>query len=106
MSAEIIAVGTEILLGDIVNTNAQYISQELAKLGFVFRDSKSNFIFASNPNISNVALFEALREADIYVRHFSKPERIREYLRISIGTDEEMQTFIDFVKDYLTKQEK
>lgn len=79
----------------------EWTKQELAKLGFVFRDSKSNFIFASNPSISNVALFEALREADIYVRHFSKPERIREYLRISIGTDEEMQTFIDFVKNYL-----
>ena len=39
-------------------------------------------------------IFEELKKRGIYVRHFSKPERISNYLRISIGTDEEMRTFI------------
>jgi len=74
---------------------------QLRDLGFVFGDSKSNFIFARHPEISGEALFEALREQDIYVRHFSKPERIREYLRITIGTDEQMQVFVDFLREYI-----
>ena len=42
-----------------------------------------------------------LREHDIYVRHFTKPSRIRNYLRISIGTDEEMKTLIDCLEQFL-----
>ena len=45
-------------------------------------------------------LFEALREQHIYVRYFPK-DRIDNFLRITIGTREEMQKFIDFLKDYL-----
>ena len=45
-------------------------------------------------------LFEDLKKKDIYVRHFSKPERIANYLRITIGTDEEMDTLITFLKNY------
>ena len=48
-------------------------------------------------------MFEALKEKDIYVRHFSNPARINEYLRISIGTDEQMQEFIDFLKAYINQ---
>ena len=50
-----------------------------------------------------VKLFEDMKQADIYVRHFDKPERIRPYLRISIGTDEQMQELIAFLKKYLGK---
>jgi len=45
-------------------------------------------------------LFEDLRKKDIYVRHFSS-ERIRNYLRITIGTDEEMDTLLEFLRDYI-----
>ena len=38
------------------------------------------------------------------MRHFRKPERINEYLRITIGTDEQMQTFVDFLKDYINNK--
>ena len=81
----------------------EWTKQELRKLGFVFGDSKSNFIFAKHPEISGEALFEDLKKADIYVRHFSNPSRINEYLRISIGTDEEMEQFIAFVREYVNK---
>ncbi len=79
----------------------EWTKEELRKLGFRFGDSKSNFIFASHEKIPAVELFEALREADIYVRYFKKPERINNYLRISIGTQEEMEEFIAFLKKYI-----
>lgn len=75
--------------------------KELAALGFVFGDSKSNFIFASHPKVSAEELMGALREQNIYVRHFTHPERIRNYLRISIGMDAEMDALIAFLKNYL-----
>ncbi len=75
----------------------------LKELGFVFADSMSNFLFITHPTVECVALFEALREAHIYVRHFSKPERIRPYLRVTIGTDEEMDCFLNFVRDFVEK---
>jgi histidinol-phosphate aminotransferase len=87
---------------DKIIATREWTKKELAKLGFVFGDSKSNFIFARHPKVSGEALFAALKEQDIYVRHFAKPERIREYLRITIGTDEEMKTLIAFLQDYLS----
>ena len=63
-------------------------------------DSKSNFLFVTHDKISMERLFEDLKKKDIYVRHFSKPERIANYLRITIGTDEEMNTLITFLKNY------
>ena len=92
----------EITRDKIIQTR-EWTKQELKRLGFVFGDSKSNFIFAMHPDVSGVALFEALREHDIFVRHFSNPARINEYLRITIGTDEQMKTFIAFLEDYLNK---
>lgn len=83
----------------------EWTKKELKELGFVFGDSKSNFIFATHPTIDVVKLFEKLKLSDIYVRHFNKPERIVPYLRISIGTQEEMETFVAFLKDYLKAQE-
>ncbi len=88
---------------DKIIQTREWTKQELKRLGFVFGDSKSNFIFAMHPDVSGVALFEALREHDIFVRHFSNPPRINEYLRITIGTDEQMKTFIAFLEDYLNK---
>lgn len=76
------------------------VKGELKKLGFTFPDSKTNFIFASHERIPAQQLFQALREADIYVRHWNKP-RISEYLRITIGTEEQMDKLLDFLRDYV-----
>lgn len=81
----------------------EWAKKELKALGFEFGDSKSNFIFATHPDVDIVKLFEDLKQADIYVRHFNKPERVVPYLRISIGTDEEMRELIDFLKNYIRK---
>ena len=76
------------------------VKKEMADLGFTFPDSKTNFIFASHKTVPAKEIFEALREQDIYVRFWNK-ERINNSLRITIGTDEEMNTMIGFLKTYL-----
>ena len=73
---------------------------ELKSLGFTFPDSQANFIFAKHENVSGQSLFCALKAAGIYVRHWNAP-RIEDYLRISIGTDAQMDKLIAFLKDYL-----
>ena len=90
----------EMTRNKIIETR-EWTKAELKKLGFHFGDSKSNFIFATHETISAVELFEALRKEDIYVRYFKKPERIDNYLRISIGTQEEMEALIGFLKIYI-----
>lgn len=85
------------IVGKIVNTR-EWVKKELKELGFVFKDSMSNFIFATHPDYDIVNIFEELRKRDIYVRHFNG-ERIKDYLRISIGTDEEMKTLINTIKE-------
>ncbi len=86
-------------VGKVVATR-EWTKGELHRLGFVFQDSKSNFIFASHPKCQAKKLFEALKERGIYVRYFAKP-RIDNYLRISIGTDEEMKALVAFLDKYI-----
>ncbi|MDD6201560.1 MAG: histidinol-phosphate transaminase [Lachnospiraceae bacterium] len=76
------------------------VKQELSELGFVFPDSKANFIFAKHKTAKAKNIFEAAKQEGIYVRYFNKP-RIDDYLRISIGTDEEMDRLLAFLKRYL-----
>ena len=81
----------------------EWTKAKLKDLGFSFKDSKSNFIFAKHESKKAKDIFEALKEAGIYVRYFSKPERISNYLRITIGTDDEMEKLIGFLQQYLEK---
>lgn len=76
-------------IGKIINTR-EWVMEELKKLGFTFPDSKTNFIFATHKTIPAENIFEALKARKIFVRYFNK-SRINNYLRISIGTDEEMK---------------
>ena len=78
----------------------EWTKKELKALGFSFQDSVSNFIFAAHETCPAEKIFEALREKHIYVRYFPKG-RTKNFLRITIGTQEEMQTFINVLKDYL-----
>lgn len=77
--------------------------KRLAELDFIFQDSKTNFIFASHKRVPAQEIFDVLRQNEIYVRHWNKP-RIENYLRISIGTDEEMKTVLDFLEHYLKER--
>ena len=87
--------------GKIVATR-EWVKQELSRLGFTFPDSKANFVFASHKTAPAQEIFQALREADIYVRYWNKP-RINNCLRITIGTDDEMHSLIAFLRNYLEK---
>ena len=76
--------------------------KEMASLGFTFADSMANFLFVTHERVRAKELFEALKAEGIYVRYFNKP-RIDNHLRITIGTDEEMDTLFDFLRTYLKK---
>ncbi len=78
----------------------EWVKKALTELGFTFPDSYANFVFATHKSVPAEDIFKALREQNIFVRYFKKP-RIDNYLRITVGTDEEMQTLIDFLTRYL-----
>lgn len=108
MNSLTLAVGTEAvrddayfkeITGRIIRTRERS-KRELTSLGFRFEDSKSNFIFATHETIPAKELFEALKEQDIYVRYWNKP-RISNHLRISVGTDEEMDALFAFLRKYI-----
>ena len=83
-----------------IKATRRWTEDALRELGFSFQDSQSNFLFVTHERVPARELFAALREAKIIVRYFDKP-RIDNYLRITIGTDEEMEKLIAFLKDYL-----
>ena len=62
--------------------------------------SKANFLFATHARIPAKELFEALKQQDIFVRYFASP-RIDNYLRITVGTDAEMDELLAFLKKYV-----
>ena len=78
----------------------EWTKQELTKLDFSFGDSQANFIFATHRMVSASKICEMLRNTDIYVRYFAK-NRIDNYLRITIGTKNEMKNLIKVLEDYL-----
>ncbi len=85
-------------VGKIVKTR-EWTKEQLKKLGFSFADSKSNFLFVTHEKVPAGEIFAALKENGIYVRHWNKP-RIDNYLRITIGTDEQMRALVAFLEKY------
>lgn len=71
---------------------------KLEELGFTFTDSKTNFLFAKHNTLRAEVIFEELKKRNIFVRYFNKP-RIDNYLRITIGTDEEMDVLYQALKE-------
>lgn len=85
----------------IIHTR-EVVKKELEALDFTVLDSKTNFLFITHKTVKAQDIFQALREENIFVRYFEKP-RIDNYLRVTIGTEEEMNTFLEFLKKYLTQ---
>lgn len=83
----------------------EWTKKQLQNLGFSFQDSQSNFIFATHKEKKAEDIFNYLKTKDIFVRFFKKP-RIDNYLRISIGTDQEMEILIKELTTYLKGEEK
>ena len=78
----------------------EYVTEELRKLGFEVIDSKTNFVFAKSDKIEGEELYRRLKEKGVLIRHFSLP-RIKEYNRITIGTEEQMELFLQKTKSVL-----
>ena len=85
----------------LIIATRERMKRELKKMGFLLWDSKSNFLFVTHPLVKAQKLYEDLRSVGIYVRYFSKPERISDYLRIAIGTDQETDYLIMQLKKIL-----
>lgn len=78
------------------------VTEELSEIGFNVVPSKANFIFAGHPKYPAGELFVKLREKGVLVRYFNK-DRINNYLRISIGSEEEMEFFIGKIKEIIAE---
>jgi histidinol-phosphate aminotransferase len=73
----------------------------LEGLGFEVLPSAANFIFTRHPQHDAETLATALREQKVIIRHFKKPARIAQFLRITIGTDDECKALVDALKNTL-----
>lgn len=78
------------------------VTDAMREMGFKVLDSSTNFIFATNDSLSMKDMFEYLKTKKVYIRYFSVP-RIENYVRISIGTDDEMDIFLRELKGYTEK---
>ena len=75
----------------------EWTIEQLQAMDFYVTESKANFVFVSHPVVPAQKLFAELREQGVLVRYFNQP-RIDNFLRVSIGTDEEMEQFIAAVR--------
>ena len=81
-----------------IQANRAYTTAELAKLGFETLPSVTNFIFTRCPGVEGGALYRALKAKGVLVRHWDKPE-IADWLRVTIGTREQMDFFLDKIRE-------
>ena len=78
------------------------VTEELRLLGFEVLDSQTNFIMATHEGYNMKEMFEYLKKNKIFIRYFNQP-RINKYVRITIGTDEEMDKFLNGVKNFINR---
>ena len=88
-------------LAKIVATR-EHAKKVLAEMGFQFPDSQSNFLFVTHPDYSAKELYEMLKEQHIFVRYFGTG-RTKDYLRITIGTEEQMETLYAALRAYFQR---
>ena len=78
-------------------------ARALREMGFRLPDSQANFLFVTHPRIDGARLYQKCRERGILIRHFSDPA-IAQYNRVTIGAEEEMETFLTMVRDILREE--
>ena len=83
-----------------IMTTRAYTKEKLENLGFTVLDSRSNFLFARKPGTDGGAIYRGLKERGVLVRHFDK-DPIRDYNRITIGTQEQMDIFLTKLEELL-----
>jgi histidinol-phosphate aminotransferase len=84
----------------VIRSRTELVNQ-LQLLGFETLPSTANFIFTRHPKHAGSKLYQLLRERGIIVRHFKLP-RIEEYLRITIGTDEQCNELVLALKEIIS----
>lgn len=84
----------------VIQTREKLVAQ-LKSLGFETLPSTANFIFTRHPQHAGIKLYQALRDRGIIVRHFKSP-RIEEYLRITIGTNEQSNELVAALQEILS----
>ena len=84
---------------EIIN-NRNFTTNELRNLGFNVLDSFANFVFAESDLISGEDFYFKLKQRGVLVRHF-KSERIKNFNRITIGSQKEMEEFIKITTEIL-----
>ena len=87
----------------IVQTR-EYTKKALEEMGFFVTDSKANFLFAKSEQVSGETLYRELKKRGVLVRHFSA-ERICEYNRITVGTQEQMEVFLAKTEEILSEMQ-
>ena len=85
---------------EIIKQNRAYLVKELKNLDFTMTESSANFIFAKHSTVCGKDIYLALKEKGVLVRHFDKP-RLSDYLRITIGSKEQLDILIEKVKESL-----
>ena len=101
------AIGNAELIADLTKIieNRRYTTTELVKLGFEVLASCSNFVFARTDRMEGGELYLKLKAKGILVRHFDK-ERIKDYLRITIGTKEQMTALINTLETIFKEENR
>lgn len=94
------AAYTEDNIREIIDNRAYTVSA-LRALGFELTDSLANFVFAHHPDVGGEEIYRKLREKGILVRHFSAPERIRDYNRITVGSIGQMKALVKALAEIL-----
>lgn len=80
--------------------NREFTTEELRKLGFTVVESMTNFVLAGSPKITGKDLYEKLKGKGVLVRYFGT-ERLSPYVRITIGTKQQMETMLTGIKEIL-----
>ena len=88
---------------ETIKENRHYLRGELAGMGFRGLPSHANFLFVNHPDIAGKDLYLELKSRGILVRHFDR-DRIRGYVRITIGTKEQMDLLISEIRSILGKE--
>lgn len=78
----------------------QWTAEKLKELGFVLTDSKTNFLFAKHPKADGKEIYLRLKKKGVLVRHFDA-DRIFDYNRITVGSQEQMQVFLEKLTEVL-----
>ena len=86
----------------IMDTRAK-ATQALRELGFTVPDSQANFLFITHPKLAGGEFSAKCKEKGVLIRHFSDPV-IAQYNRVTIGAEEEMETFLQVVQEIMKEE--